>query len=207
MVKCIIFDFDGTLVDTHEIYATIFKDLFLKKGLKVSKSKLKKEFGKIAEEIFKSIFPNLTQKEILSLLKEKEILFKKNVHLVKPLPCVQKKLIELHKNHILTIASSSTKKEINLVLSHLGWTEFFSKIITSYDVKNPKPHPDILLKLVKDLSLKKADCVFIGDSIYDALCAKQAGISFIGVETGSYKQKDFQKLGFPCFKNFCSLKL
>ncbi len=204
MVKALIFDMDGTLINSHDAHVESYREVLSSRGLKVNDFTLAKNFGKVAEDILKAIFPGVTSKEINLMVLEKRRAFLKFIDLVKPLRCAER-LLSMGGQFKLVLATSSSRLETNAIISKLGWTEHFILIITSYDVPRPKPSPDILIAAAKKLRLKISDCLFVGDSIFDALSARAAGMSFIGVETGSYSNADFVREGFKSCKNLCSL--
>ena len=64
------------------------------------------------------------------------------------------------------------------ILDHFELTHFFSAVVTSCDVKKPKPHPDMLLLAVEQLELGLGDVLFVGDSRYDHAASESAGVRF-----------------------------
>jgi len=73
--------------------------------------------------------------------------------------------------------------------------KYIDVIIGGEDVEHGKPHPEGLLKAMKQLGVKKEETVFVGDSLYDAEAAKEAGIDFIGATTGTATEKDLKAFG------------
>jgi len=206
MVKAIILDLDGTLVDSHKAHVKSYKQVFSDLGLKEpSRQELKRLFGMIAEDIIKELFPHLSKVEVREVVDSKREIFLTLMDLVSRKPCVDLFLRKASKKYRLVIATSASPEEMNSLINNFGWTHYFELMITSYDVPKPKPAPDLLLKVVKMLGLKKSDCLFIGDSIFDALSSRNAGVSFLGVETGSFSKKEFNKNGFKSYKNLCTL--
>ena len=62
---------------------------------------------------------------------------------------------------------------------------YFEMVVTALDVKNPKPHPESIEKIIEALKLEKAEAVFIGDSDVDQQTAKSSGVKFV-----AYKNKE-----------------
>nr|MBD3312184.1 HAD-IA family hydrolase [archaeon] len=206
MVKALILDLDGTLVDSHKAHIKSYKEVFNKKALnEFDVKKLKSLFGKVAEDIISELFPSLSEKEVDELVLGKREAFLKAIDKVVKVPCVDKFLRRAFNDYSLAVATSSSNLEMNALVDRFGWSDYFKVLMSGYDVSRPKPAPDLLLMVIKELGLKKDDCVFIGDSIYDALSARSAGVSFIGVRTGSYSKKDFDEQGFKSFKDLCEL--
>ncbi len=205
MVKAIIFDLDGTLVDSGlahiKSYELVLKDM----GLSVKREVLSREFGKVAEDILKSVFQSMTISDIKKVVTGKRKHFLDLISLVKPKSCAGEFLKTASNNYVLAIATSSSKREMDLILKAMGWLDYFSVLVTSYDVASPKPAPDILLRTASLLKVPVSDCLFIGDSIFDARSALAAKMTFLGVSTGSYLVSDFKAEGFTSFSNLCDL--
>jgi phosphoglycolate phosphatase len=68
---------------------------------------------------------------------------------------------------------------------------FFDMVVTALDVKNPKPHPESIEKIMQKFNLKKEEAVFVGDSEVDQQAAKSSGIKFI-----AYKNKEISNDAF-----------
>lgn len=206
MVKALILDLDGTLVDSHKAHIKSYKEVFNKKALSdFDVNKLKSLFGKVAEDIISDLFPGLSDEEVDELVLGKRKAFLKALGKVVKVPCVDKFLKKAFDDYLLAVATSSSNLEMNALVDRFGWRDYFKVLMSGYDVPKPKPAPDLLLAVIKELGVNKDDCVFIGDSIYDALSARSAGVSFIGVRTGSYSKKDFDEQGFKSFKDLCEL--
>jgi phosphoglycolate phosphatase-like HAD superfamily hydrolase len=62
---------------------------------------------------------------------------------------------------------------------------YFEMVVTALDVKNPKPHPESIEKIIEALKLKKTEAVFVGDSDVDQQTARSSGVKFV-----AYKNKE-----------------
>lgn len=196
-MKLIIFDLDGTLVNSFYPHYLSFKKALEELGIreKFRKIDVYRKFGKCGEEIYKEIIPSLTNSQIKKLMNLKRKYFIENIDRVKLLPHVRRTLEKLSKKYQLVLATGTSRKEIIPLLKKLKLKKYFKLIITGYDVKRPKPAPDILLTICRKMKVKKNECVYIGDSIYDGIAANKAGIPFIGITTGHFKKKELKKYG------------
>lgn len=84
-----------------------------------------------------------------------------------------------------TAISTNRSDTMNRVLSDHGLQAYFDLVISSLDVKRPKPHPESLLKILNHFSLSPDEAIYVGDSEIDELAAKAAAIPFV-----AYKNKD-----------------
>jgi len=205
MVKALILDLDGTLVNSREAHIKSYQMVFKKKGLNPKYSDLKKNFGKVAEDIILGALPQLTAREVKEIVLEKREIFLNIMDEVIKEPCVDHFLKKASEDYALAIATSASRIEMKELIEKFGWTDYFKLMLTSYDVPEPKPAPDLLLAIAKQLGVKVSDCLFIGDSIFDAMAARKAGMSFLGVETGGFSKKSFKQEGFESHHNLCFL--
>jgi len=194
--KAIIFDLDGTLINSLPYHFLAFKDLLLERGIRISDSHLRVLMGLSTEDILKELkkkykypYKNLDLREerrfhYFKFLGQRDISF----------PGIKKLISSLRLKYKVAIATGSSP----IVFSHSTKSDFqilFDEVITISDVKKGKPDPEQLFLCAKKLKVKPFDCLMIGDSIYDAMAAKRAKMDFIGVTTGYSSQKDMEK--FP----------
>jgi len=95
------------------------------------------------------------------------------------------------------MATSDISERANNTLTHAKLIDYFDYISASDQVDNPKPHGDIIFKIISNFNnIMPSDVVLIGDSIVDLNTAKNSGINFIGVNTGSNSDEFIQKSDF-----------
>ncbi|MEM5828217.1 MAG: HAD-IA family hydrolase [Candidatus Aenigmatarchaeota archaeon] len=184
-----VFDLDGTIVDSVELHAQAFKYAVKKLGYRNYQElyrKFKKYVGLSLEDIIKVILSGISKKEIERIRYLKDYFFYKNIKKIKPKKRVIKIVKKLkNKGFKIAIFSSSPKKLVRRVLKTLKLEENFDYIVAKEDVKNHKPNPEGLYKIMKHF--KTRNIVFVGDSKFDELAAKRAKIRFINVRDLSLK--------------------
>jgi HAD superfamily hydrolase (TIGR01509 family) len=194
--KAIIFDLDGTLINSLPYHFLSFKDLLLEHNIRVSDNHLKKLIGYSTEKILRELKKKYKFGENIQDMREE-----RRYHYFKfvgrrdlVFPGVKRILEDLRLNCELAVATGSSM----IVFEHSTDKEFqelFDKVITINDVKKGKPHPDQLILAAKRLRVAPEKCLVIGDSIYDAQAAKNAGMAFVGVTTGYHSAKELKKEG------------
>src|SRR3989344_1899252 len=192
MIKAIILDVDNTILDTGDIFAKTHQQTAKEMGLNIPELKeIKQYFGVPFIKFCPKLWPKSKCKKFLSL-SLKKLKSKK----VKSIPYAVSTVKLLSKTYPLGLISS---KERVLMYPHLSQiklsTKFFKFIYSFNDLKYCKPDPRVFSKALKRFNFKRNDILYVGDSIYDYLAAKRAGLSFVAVLTGFHKKNDFNKLG------------
>ncbi len=183
MKRLIIFDLDGTLVESVEFHVKTFEKACEKMGIKIDekiKNAFRERVGKRFEEIVSEILP-IDKEKIKKLGELKWKVSEKFIEEIKPKREAIDFINSLPENYELAIFSSSPKKFIKKILQRLGIEEKFSVIIGKNSVKNGKPSPEGVFKILEITGASKDRVVYIGDSIYDEKAAKGAGVKFVHI--------------------------
>lgn len=91
----------------------------------------------------------------------------------------------ISRGHKTALVTSKSKREVEAFAHRYSWAQTVDTIVCSSDVKNPKPDPESALLACERLGVTPDESVFIGDSVYDMLCAKGAGMKTVAVTYGS----------------------
>jgi GMP synthase (glutamine-hydrolysing) A subunit len=198
MIKAVIFDMDGLMIDSEPIQSKSFEmilkehghePIFHDNGLvqKVGlKSKENWEFLK-ERHGFDEDTDTLVEKKrkvYIDILKEN----------IKPMPGLFELIKLLKEKKVkLAVASSSNLPQIELVLQELGIFEDFDIVVSGEWVEKSKPHPEIYILTAKQLEVEPKDCVALEDSIVGVISASEAGVKVIAVPTSSTEKEDFSK--------------
>ena len=188
MGKLIIFDLDGTLIDSIEGWIKAFQQSFKRFGIKVGRKELTELFGKSDIEIVKGLVKNPEKRErvlkyLYQLKKGDELL--KEFRLHRNAKRVLKKLKE--KGYTIALATGNRKDFCSKVLRHFGLTDFFDIIVTVDDVRKGKPEPEMLIKCLNQAKVGKDEAIYICDSLPDVLASRKAGIKCFLVSWGALK--------------------
>jgi HAD superfamily hydrolase (TIGR01549 family) len=178
MTKAILFDFDGTLVDTLPFYLKAYDRALKHFGFFFTdKEIVQKCFGKTETEICQSLnIPGQNKKFAELYFAGVDDFFKDA-----PLFSGVKELLELcfEKNIELGIVSFAYRWYVDRMLELLDLTRYFEVVIGFDDVKNPKPHPEAVLTASRKLSVLPTETLVIGDSKSDILMGNAAGATTI----------------------------
>ena len=199
-MKAVIFDIDGTLIDSVDLHAKAWQDAFRYFGHEFAFEKIRSQIGKGGDQLM-PVF--LTKEEIEARGKEIEDyrgkLFKREyLHSVKAFPQVRA-LFErlLADGWKLALASSARKDELKTYQKIADIADLLEAETSSDDAEASKPHPDIFQAAMKRLgSVAPEDCVVVGDSPYDAEAAAKAGVRSVGFLCGGFPEVDLRGAGY-----------
>jgi HAD superfamily hydrolase (TIGR01509 family) len=176
-VRCVLFDLDGTLTDTFELWYHSVASLVKKHTeKKLSKEEYEQKYwGADSRTKIRKLITEDPEK-VEKLYAELQKLLLDNIKLVKTFPGVKETVEELSKNYKLAVISNSSMKFLEAQLKQTGIAKYFSAKIADAE---PKPSPDGILKACGQLGVPVSQAVFVGDSQYDAGAGKNAGIRTI----------------------------
>lgn len=180
--KAILFDIDGTIVDTHDFVFDALQYTLDKHNLKVTEAQLAKVVGKQLDEFYKTLFP---QKDHRPFAKSHRDFQSKYFHSVNIFPGV-KEVLRILKIKGILIGAVSNRSRDSLIksLKIEKIDNFFDAVVAADDVKNPKPHKDHPEKALEILGVEKELAIMVGDTENDILAGKNAGIKTVGVSYG-----------------------
>ena len=188
MKKGIIFDMDGTIVDSLPYHYKAWKIFFKENKVENFSEKLKDYKGGGTLDLLTTVLGNnFSKKELKSMVDDKEIIFrdiyKDNVI---PIKGFIQMLESIKSQKILVgLASNAIRKNVKMILNELKIYNDFNSIICGDEVDNGKPNPEMFNKTAKRFKLDKKDCLIFEDSIEGLQGAVNSGIDAIGVKSSS----------------------
>lgn len=194
MEKFVIFDMDGVLVDSEPIHMELEKLLFKQLNIDVSTTLHHSFVGMAPKRVWEKLIQefNLTHtvEELFQL--EKEV---KHAELqarqIQCIPAVDTLLATLKENgYRLSVASSSPHLIIDLVLEKLDFRHYFDYVVSSEDVRDGKPSPDIFLEVAQRYQVAPSQFIVIEDSSNGVKAAKAAGMKCIGYKSTNSGNQD-----------------
>jgi HAD superfamily hydrolase (TIGR01509 family) len=198
-MRALIFDLDGTLVDT--VYAHIFawQKALAEAGMALEGWRIHRKIGMsgglftraVAREVGREIKPE----EEAALQHRHGELFRELLPERRPLPGAVELIQFLYANHILFgIATSGRRPEIDASLDVLGIHEE-TAIVERGAVARAKPEPDLFLACQERLRVGARECYVIGDAVWDLLAARRAGMLSVGLLSGGYGEDELSQAG------------
>jgi HAD superfamily hydrolase (TIGR01549 family) len=185
-IKGIIFDCDGTLVDSMPKHWEAWHETFAEYGLECPTSYLERHAGVPIKEtllaylkdykVEKNIDPNefVAKKHVRSLAK---------LHDVKPIQEVVDVVYKYHGKIPMSVASGGNLKNVMISLEAIGLGKHFDIIVTADDPLPGKPNPDIFLYAAFRMKVKPQHCLVFEDGAMGIAAAQRAGMKFFDVKT------------------------
>lgn len=198
MHKAVIFDIDGTLIDSVDLHALAWHEAFEHFGHEVTFEQARSQIGKGGDQLL----PNfLSQDEIADHGKALEAWRSqrfKSAYLssIRPFSAVPLLLQRVREAGFkVTVASSAKEDELQTYLDIAGVTKLVDTISSSADAEKSKPAPDIFEAVLAKLQLSGSDAISVGDSPYDAQASSKAGLKCIGMLTGGFTEHSLRDAG------------
>jgi HAD superfamily hydrolase (TIGR01509 family) len=205
MLKAVIFDIDGTLVDSVESHARAWQQAFEKYGKKVPVEEVRKQIGKGSDQLLPSFF---SAEELERFGKEMEDfrkdLFKREfLPNIRPFPRVRELLLRIHGNECkIAFASSGSRDDMNHYKRLLNVEDLVEEGSSGDDVSRSKPHPDIFTEALRSLgNMQPHEALAVGDTPYDAIAAGKIHLRTVGI-TGYWSEHELRESG--CIEVFKS---
>jgi HAD superfamily hydrolase (TIGR01549 family) len=200
MIQGIMFDVDGTLVDSVDLHARAWKDAFHRFGREVAFEEVRRQIGKGADQLLPHFFSNEELSEFGTRLEEYRADLFKQAYL--PRVKAFSKVRELFRKIVgdgkrIVLASSGSKDEIAYYKKLARIEELVAAETSADDVEHSKPHPDIFAVALSRLGTKKNEAFVVGDTPYDAEAATRLGLETIGLLCGGFPKEDLLRAG--CF--------
>ncbi|MEK4471737.1 pyrophosphatase PpaX [Paenibacillus sp. FSL R7-0048] len=199
MIECVLFDLDGTIVDTNELIISSFMYALKDNGLApLTREEIIPHMGTTLQQQMR-VFSGL---EDVNGTLEKSYRFYNNEHhdeLVRSFPLVKETIEELSRRGIkLGIVTTKIRPTTIKTLERFDLLKYMDTIVTVNDVTEPKPHPEPVLTAVHNLGVDPRKTLMIGDSAVDIQSAKAAGVYAAGV-SWSLKGEDTLRKYDPDF--------
>ncbi|MCY9665779.1 pyrophosphatase PpaX [Paenibacillus alginolyticus] len=199
MYTTILFDLDGTIVDTNELIISSFMHVLkdAPNSERYTKEFITKNMGLPLREQLEAYTESKDVDQYIKAYRQ----YNESNHeqLVKPFPFVKETLEKLQKSGIhLGVVTSKIKKTAVMGLTLTGLLPYMDILVTEDDVINGKPDPEPILRALKQLQVTPENTLMVGDSEYDILSAKGAGVACAAV-AWSLKGEVFLKTFSPDF--------
>jgi HAD superfamily hydrolase (TIGR01509 family) len=192
LLKAVIFDLDGVLIDSYDAWFHLLNDAAQQYGFPaIDDEKYKLVFGQSVEADIDILFPTMKPEDLNKFFVDH---FFDYLPKFKHIEGAAEIIAKMKERGLKTAIATNTNKDLaKAIISHLGLVPDF--ILGNGDVKNDKPAPDMLLKACQLLEINVEEALLVGDSDFDQRAAAAAKMKFIGFEhEGDYQVESHKEL-------------
>ena len=198
-MKALIFDLDGTLIDTVYAHVFVWQRALSENGFGVDGWRIHRRIGMsgglFARALAKEIGRDVSPAEAISLQNRHGELFREFLPERRPLPGAIQLLEHLRASGIVHgIATSGRRPEIDESLNALGIGPE-TVVVERNDVLRAKPEPDLFLACQERLGVGINECYVVGNAVWDLLAARRAGMLSVGLLSGGYGEDELVSSG------------
>ena len=192
-VKAVIFDLDGTLIDSHQAIYLSFEYAYKNLGLPpLPYDVVRKVVGRGLNQTFRELLGEERVPRAIFLFRKKyEEVFRAHTHL---LPDAREVVETLHRREVhMAVATNKLGHFSRTIFEYLGMEKYFGVVVGDGDVSENKPNPEMLYYAMRQIGVEKEGTVFVGDSVIDIQTAKNAGLKIFSVPTGNTTREELEK--------------
>lgn len=199
MIKAVIFDIDGTLVDSVDLHARAWQETFRHFGREIPYEQVRHQIGKGGDQLMPVFF----SKEELAELGDKmekyrgELFKREYLPRVSAFPRVRELFQKLKSEGFrLALASSAKEDELAAYKKLTRIEDLVEEETSADDADKSKPHPDIFEAVLERLGdIKPTEAVVVGDTPYDAQAAGKLSLKTLGVLSGGFPEAELKRAG------------
>lgn len=198
MLKAVIFDVDGTLIDSNNLHAQAWQQAFRKFGYELPLDRLHHQVGKGGDHYVPHFLtPEDNAKFGKEVDKYKTELFKREyASRIEAFPKVRELFQRITDERLsIAFATSSKGEELEKYKKLLGVDELVSEETSKDDARHSKPSPDIFAAALEKLGLSPSEAIAVGDTPYDAQACGKIGLSIIGLLCGGFGEPELRDAG------------
>ncbi|WP_373893355.1 pyrophosphatase PpaX [Virgibacillus sp. CBA3643] len=178
-IRTILFDLDGTLIDTNDLIIASFDHTFKHYNLSFTNEEISEFNGPPLVDTFQKIDPDRAEQMIETYRVHNHA---NHDNYVTAFPQVVDTIEQLKNNGIkLGVVTTKMTKAVTMGLTLTGLDSFFDSVITLDDVTHLKPHPEPVIKAMEELDADAASTLMVGDNYHDIESGKNAGVKTAGV--------------------------
>ena len=197
-INAILFDIDGTLVDTNDMHVLAWEEAFAGVGATFDRQVIHDQIGKGTDMLVPTLLPDADEDQQEALGERHGEIFKaKYLGTAKPFAQAHAVLAYAHGlGQRVVLASSASEPELEHYIDLLDARDLIAATTSSDDVEKTKPAPDIFATALKKLPrVDPGSVIVVGDTPYDIEAAAKCGIAAVAVRSGKFEDAQLQSAG------------
>ncbi|QFZ53612.1 HAD family phosphatase [Oceanihabitans sp. IOP_32] len=196
MLKAVIFDMDGVIVNSEPLHHKAYDKMFNEVGIQVSDALYQSFTGQatypICETLCQTFGLNQSPEELVAIKRKHFKYLFDNDDSFQLIDGVLELIRDYHSNGLkLVLASSASMPNINRIFERFNLDQYFVDKLSGADLKASKPHPEIFINAAKSSGFDRASCLVIEDSTNGIKAANAAQIFCVGFNSGYSNNQDY----------------
>ena len=188
----VIFDMDGTLLDTNYLQVAAWREAFREHGHDICCADVHRALGMGSAELVQRVLGRPDP----SVIDAHSRHFAPYLGRMRPQPGAADLLAATARLGLSVVVATSAKDdEVDLMLDAVGARDAIGTVVSSGAVEPAKPHPDIVALALRDSGTDRARAVMVGDAVWDVIAARRAGIPCIGLLCGGTAEEQLRDVG------------
>jgi HAD superfamily hydrolase (TIGR01509 family) len=192
----VLFDIDGTLVDSNYLHVHAWLRAFAEVGIDVESWRIHHRIGMDGGSLLDELVPEESADEAPRAKELHGTFYKETAPLIRPLAGGRELLDAVADMGLqVVLATSAPEDELAILRDVLDREDILSAVTSSEDVETAKPKPDIVEKALERAGVPAEQAVFVGDTIWDITAASRAGVECIAFASGGIGRKELEDAG------------
>ena len=182
----LIFDMDGVIVDSNPMHRESWVAFNRRYGLATTEEMHQRMYGRRNDQIVRDFYGDgITVEEVDARGRAKERLYREMIagRTEEMLVPGLRAFLERHRDLPMGVGSNAEPENVAYVLDEAGLRRYFRAVVDGHQVHNPKPHPEVYLRVAELLETEPANCIVFEDSHSGAAAAVAAGMRVVGLCT------------------------
>ncbi|RWX75664.1 HAD family hydrolase [Neorhizobium lilium] len=197
-IKAILFDIDGTLVDSNDMHVMAWEEAFSGIGKTFDRKTIHDQIGKGADMLIPTLLPDLDEAKREELAEKQGQIYKaKYLEQAKPFPQAHDLLAHVQaRGQKVVLATSSSQEQLDYYLGLLDVHDVVTATTSGSDVEKTKPAPDIFSTALRKLpGVEAKEVLVVGDTPYDIEAAQACGIATVALRSGGFSDTVLRDAG------------
>jgi beta-phosphoglucomutase family hydrolase len=185
-MTALIFDMDGVIIDSNPLHRQAWAAFNRRYGLETTEAMQRRMYGKRNDQIVRDYFgEGISPEEVDARGRAKERLYREMLtgRTEEMLVPGLRAFLERYRDLPMGLGSNAEPENIAIVLDETGLRRYFRAVVDGHQVRHPKPHPEVYLRVAGLLETDPAECIVFEDSHSGAAAAVAAGMRVIGIST------------------------
>jgi HAD superfamily hydrolase (TIGR01509 family) len=196
-VKAVLFDVDGTLVDTNYLHAVSWWEAFAQAGHDIPMARIHRAIGMGSDQLLNMLLPAERDTGADAAISAAHgALYSVYWSRLRPLPGAADLLRACRRHGLrVVLASSADPAELDVLIAALGAGEAVDEATSAGDVDQSKPAPDLVQVALDKAGLRPAEAMFVGDAVWDVQACQRAGVACVGLLSGGISEAELLEAG------------